>query len=77
MNNFWRSILDGLASIGEGFASIGEGFSLILSFGASQEVPHSYRETLMKTDSQAIREDWEKIGDAFRTVIANQKAKSG
>jgi len=70
MHNFWRSILDGLASIGEDFA-------LIFSFGASREVPHSYREILMKTDSQAIREDWEKIGDAFRTAIANQKTKSG
>ena len=64
--SFWQALL-------EGFATIGEGFSQLFCFGSSREIPPNCREILEKRDEQALREDWEKVGEAFNTVI-KQKA---
>lgn len=67
--SFWQVIA-------EGFATIGEGFYYLFDLGISREMPPNCREILLKTDNQAIREDWEKIGEAFRTTMTNQKHKA-
>lgn len=64
--SFWQALL-------EGFATIGEGLSHLFYFGASREMPPNCREILEKSNEQALREDWEKVGEDFNTVI-KQKA---